>query len=64
MASWLAMTDPELQELARDQVTELTHLVQLEGKGGARPLKMFLATATAKCFIATGEPPNVSSLLA
>ena len=34
----------ELQELARDQVTDLTHLVRLEGKGGDNPPPNFFAT--------------------
>ena len=58
MAHWY--TTAELQELARDQVTDLTHLVQTEGKGGAKTPKTFFATAeTANLFLATGETANL-----
>jgi hypothetical protein len=51
---------PELQELARDQVTDLTHLVRLEGQGGAKPAKKFIANGeTAGFFLATGETDQI-----
>ena len=50
----------ELQELARYQATDLTHLVRLEGKGGAKTAKIFFATGeTAKIFFATGETARI-----
>ena len=50
----------ELQDLARDQATDLTHLVRIEGKGGAKTPKFFVATGeTAQFFIATGETAKI-----
>ena len=51
----------ELQELARDQATDLTHLVRIEGKVGAKTPNVFFATGeTAKIFIANGETAKFS----
>ena len=52
---------PDLQELARDQATDLMHLVRIEGKGGGcQTPQCFSATGeTANMFFATGETANI-----
>ena len=56
----LASQEPELQELARDQATDLTHLVRLEGNEGAKNPKISFATGeTAKFFFATDETAKI-----
>ena len=54
MLSFSTFFSPD--KLARDQVTDLTHLVRLEGKGGAKTAKIFFPNGeTAKIFIAKAK---------